>query len=264
MRRRRIPFDLLAEIGNRHVDRARLEISRRAPDPLEKLRARGKVVLLGGPHFRGRSTHAEAARHADVIAGSMCEQQMRTILDAVTAGRLAANRRQPLYVADTENRFRYPENFYQSLKSRKWYQVPTIPTSVGCPYDCSFCAAYMQGKYLLRDIGTVYNEMAHSPGRIALICDATFGLRKRYTIDLMRALAPLKKKIGIETTLARLKDRQVLEAMGKGGVTWLVVGVETVAEKFRKHGSADLPVSASFLTLSASAASSGVDRTATW
>lgn len=209
----------------------------------EKLRARGKVVLLGGPHFRGSSTRAEAARHADVIAGSMCEQQMREILDGVREGRLAANRRQPLHIADTEERFRYPENFYQSLTSRKWYQIPTIPTSVGCPYDCSFCAAYLQGKYLLRDIGTVYNEMAHAPGRIALICDATFGLRKQYTIDLMRALAPLKKKIGIETTLTRLKDRQVLQAMAEGGVAWLVVGVETVAEKFRKHGSADLETS---------------------
>jgi radical SAM superfamily enzyme YgiQ (UPF0313 family) len=209
----------------------------------ERLRERGKVVLLGGPHFRGRSTHAEAARYGDVVAGSMCEQQMREILDAVAEGRLAANRRQPLYVADTQNRFRYPENFYQSLESRKWYQFPTIPTSVGCPYDCSFCAAYMPGKYLLRDIGTVYNEMVHSPGRIALLCDATFGLHKQYTIDLMRALAPLKKKIGIETTLARLKDREVLEAMAEGGVTWLVVGVETVAERFPKHGSADLATS---------------------
>ncbi len=205
-----------------------------------RLRERGVIVMLGGPHFRGRSTHAEAAPYCDVIINSTCEAQLRDLLNAVTERRLEANRRHPIYVSDKQNRFRYPTNFYQSLQSRHWYQIPTIPTSLGCPYDCSFCAAYMQGKYLLRDIDTVYNEMAHAPGSIALICDATFGLNKKYTIDLMGALAPLKKKIGIETTLARLKDRQVLEAMASGGVKWLVVGVETLASKLRKHGSSDL------------------------
>ena len=209
----------------------------------DRLRARGKVVLLGGPHFRGTSTLKEASPHCDVIATSLCDTQMRDLLDSVADGRLAANRPQPLYVVDRANQFRYPDNFYQALQSRRWYQIPTIPTSVGCPYDCSFCAAYMQGKYLLRDIDSIYNEMVHSPGPIALICDATFGLKKQFTLDLMRRLAPLRKKIGVETTLARLQDTQVLEAMAAGGVTWLVVGIETVAAKLRKHGTSDLEAS---------------------
>ncbi len=209
----------------------------------DRLRARGKVVLFGGPHFRGTSTLEEAAPHCDVIATSMCEAQMCDLLGWIADGRLTPNRAQPLYIVDRANHFRYPDNFYQALQSRRWYQIPTIPTSIGCPYDCSFCAAYMQGKYLLRDIDTIYNEMAHSPGPIALICDATFGLKKQFTLDLMQRLAPLKKKIGVETTLARLQDTQVLEAMAAGGVTWLVVGIETLAAKLRKHGTSDLEAS---------------------
>jgi hypothetical protein len=54
-----------------------------------------------------------------------------------------------------------------------------VPTSTGCPYDCDFCAAFMQGKYLLRDIQTVYNEVAHATPPMVIICDATFGLNKR-------------------------------------------------------------------------------------
>ncbi|HME68247.1 MAG TPA: radical SAM protein [Myxococcota bacterium] len=206
----------------------------------EMLQRRGKVVILGGPHFRGPTTQAEAARYCDVIVSSICEEQMGNLLDLIEDGRLGPGRRPPVVISDGENRFRYPDNFYQSLRSRRWYQIPTIPTSVGCPYDCDFCAAYMQGKYRLREVDTVVSEMAYAPGSLALICDATFGLHKKFTIDLMRAMAPLKKKIGVETTLARLKDQEVLGAMAAGGVKWLVVGIETLTSKLRKHGSSEL------------------------
>jgi radical SAM superfamily enzyme YgiQ (UPF0313 family) len=205
-----------------------------------QLRERGKIVVLGGPHFRGESTYSEAVSHCDVVVHSICEEQMRELLDACGAASTDRTRPLPPAITDRERRFRYPRNFYQSLRSRRWYQIPSVPTSVGCPYDCSFCSAYLQGRYLLRDVETVYNEMAHAPGRIALICDATFGLNKKFTIELMQALAPLRKKIGVETTLGRLRDPEVLEAMAAGGVKWLVVGIETLASRLRKHGSSDL------------------------
>ena len=206
----------------------------------QALRERGKIVMLGGPHFRGPSTLAEAALYADVIAPSLCEDQMRGLLESVEGGTLRPNRPVPLHNSDRENRFRYPENFYTSLESRRWYQIPTIPTSVGCPYDCAFCAAYMQGRYLLRGVDTITREMERAPGSLAIFCDATFGLNKQFTLELMKSLAPLAKKIGVETTLARLGDREVLEALAHGGVKWLVVGVESVSGKMRKHGAADV------------------------
>lgn len=205
-----------------------------------KLRARGKIVMLGGPHFRGGSTHAEAAPYCDVLAESLCEEQMRELLDAVSEGSLAPHRSTPISVVDRKERFQYPDSFYQSLRSRRWYQVATIPTSVGCPYDCGFCAAYLQGSYRLRSIETVTNELAYAPGTMALLCDATFGLNKKYTLRLMEAVAPLRKKIGVETTLARLRDPELVEALARGGVKWLVVGIESLSTRLRKHGCSDL------------------------
>lgn len=204
------------------------------------LRRRGKIVIFGGPHFRGPSTFEEAAPYCDVVVGSVCEAQWLQLLDDIADGTLRASRPRPLHVTDVAGGFRYPQNFYQSLASRRWYQIPTIPTSIGCPYDCDFCAAFMQGKYLLRDIETVYNEVAHATPPMVIICDATFGLNKRYTIELMHALAPLRKKIAVEITIGRLKDRAVLDALAHGGVKWLVVGVESLATKLRKHGTVDL------------------------
>jgi radical SAM superfamily enzyme YgiQ (UPF0313 family) len=205
-----------------------------------ELRRRGKVVIFGGPHFRGSSTFAEAAPYCDVITSSVCEDQWQGLLGAIERGDLRPNRPKPLLIADTENRFRYPHNFYQSLKSRRWYQIPTIPTTIGCPYDCDFCSAFMQGKYILRDIETIHNEVAQAGPKMVIMCDATFGLNKKFTIELMHALAPLKKKIAVEITLGRLKDFELLDALAAGGVRWLVVGIETLDTKLRKHGTVDL------------------------
>ena len=205
-----------------------------------ELRRRGKVVIFGGPHFRGPSTFEEAAPYCDVIVSTTNEDQWRALLRGIESGEVRPNRPRPLTITDTENRFRYPHNFYQSLKSRRWYQIPTIPTSIGCPYDCDFCAAFMQGKYILRDVETIHNEVAQAAPKMVIMCDATFGLNKKFTIELMHALAPLRKKIAVEITLGRLKDLELLDALAKGGVRWLVVGIETLDMKLRKHGSVDL------------------------
>jgi radical SAM superfamily enzyme YgiQ (UPF0313 family) len=205
-----------------------------------ELRRRGKVVILGGPHFRGRSTYEEAAPYCDVIVSSIAEEQWCALLDAIVAGTVRPNRAQPLYIVDAEERFQFPRNFYESLASRRWYQIPTIPTTIGCPYDCDFCSAFMQGKYHLRDVETIRNEVAHAKPRLVVFCDATFGLNKRFTIELMHALAPLDKKIAVEITLGRLRDRELLDALALGGVKWLIVGIETLALKLRKHGTVDL------------------------
>ncbi|MFN8643412.1 MAG: radical SAM protein [Candidatus Binatia bacterium] len=204
------------------------------------LRRRGKIVILGGPHFRGPSTWREAEPYCDAIVGSVCEAQWRALLDDIAAGRLAPNRATPLHVVDAEQRFRYPTDFYQSLASRRWYQVPTVPTSIGCPYDCNFCSAFMQGRYHLRDIGTICNEVAHAATPMVIMCDATFGLHKPFTLELMRALAPLRKKLAVEITIGRLKDPDILDALALGGVKWLVVGVESLGLRLRKHGTVDL------------------------
>lgn len=209
----------------------------------DKFRSKGKVVVLGGPHFRGPATYNEAAPHCDVIVNSICEEQWKVVLDDIAAGRISPGSQKPRCINDTEGRFRYPGNFYESAKSLKWYQFPSIPTSIGCPYACSFCSPYLPGRYLLRDIKTIYNEASHIAGKIIFLCDATFGLNKKFTIELMNVLAPLKMNICVETTLARLKDKEIVDAMALGGVKWIIVGIESPSLKLKKHGSLELEAS---------------------
>jgi len=206
----------------------------------KKLRQRGKIVILGGPHFRGPTTQREASSCCDVLVSSICEEQWKNLLRDIASGKIPPNGPRALYIVDNKKEFRYPRNFYETSKSRKWYQISSVPTSIGCPYSCTFCSPYLCGQYILRDIQTIYNEAAHVPGKALFLCDATFGLNKRFTIELMKRLAPLKKKILVETTLARLRDDDMPEALARGGVKWIIVGIETLTLKLKKHGTGDL------------------------
>jgi radical SAM superfamily enzyme YgiQ (UPF0313 family) len=206
----------------------------------DELRRKGKVVILGGPHFRGPSTYAEAVPHCDAVVASICEAQWRRLLTDIAREKIASNRRRPIVLVDTKNEFRYPDEFYETFENQKWYQIPSVPTSIGCPFDCNFCSPYLPGNYILRDIRTITKEVARIKRKMIFLCDASFGLNKQFAVDLMSALAPLEKKIMVETPLVRLRDQNFLEALALGGVKWIIVGIETLSLKLTKHGQAEV------------------------
>jgi radical SAM superfamily enzyme YgiQ (UPF0313 family) len=206
----------------------------------DKLRRRGKIVILGGPHFRIPRTQSEAISHCDVLVHSICKEQWIEVLRAVEKGQIQAGNPGTVFIIDKDNSFRYPENFYGHNQSKKWYQFPSVPTSLGCPFDCSFCSPYAQGAYFLRDIKTIFNEVSRIKERVIFICDASFGMNKKFTKELMHTLAPLKKKFVVEITLSRLMDEDILDALAFGGVKRVMAGIETFALKLKKHGSGDI------------------------
>jgi radical SAM superfamily enzyme YgiQ (UPF0313 family) len=206
----------------------------------DKLRARGKIVLLGGPHFRGPPTYREAISHCHAIVNSISEEQWQRLLKDIADGKILPDRQKARYIVDYKKHFRYPDNLYQSANNLKWYQLPSVPTSLGCPYSCTFCSPYLQGEYILRDIKTILDEAAHAKGKILFLSDATFGLNRNFTVDLMKRLAPLEIKMGVETALGRLKDTHLLDAMSLGGVKWIITGIESPSMRLKKHGSVNL------------------------
>ena len=200
-----------------------------------RLRERGKVVVFGGPHFRG-SFYQEGLDHCDVLATTINHDQWLEVLGDIEAGRVAAGGKTRV-ITDVENKFRYPDNFYETFKSQSFWQVPAIPTTLGCPYDCDFCNAYMQGKYHFREVDTIYNELAHIRSkRPVLLLDATFGLKKPWTIELMKRIAPLEMNLWAESTLQRLQDTELLDALVEGGVKWVTIGIESFNSPLKKLG----------------------------
>ena len=201
----------------------------------KKLREKGKIVIMGGPHLRGPNCK-EAFPHCDVVAESICLDQWLQLMLDIKAGRIEPNTSPALHIKDDENRFEFPDNLHESYRMHKWYQFPAIFATQGCPFTCNFCNAFQRGKYEVRDIATVCREIESSPLSIAVLCDATFGLNRRRTMELMEALAPLKKSLLGETTVQRLQDEELLESMAKGGIEAFFVGVESLSDSLAKHG----------------------------
>jgi radical SAM superfamily enzyme YgiQ (UPF0313 family) len=206
-----------------------------------KLREKGKIVVLGGPHFRGPN-YVEGLQHCEILAGSICKEQWLNLLQEIEDGKIRPDTNAPArFIADTEHKFRYPENFYETFKHLRLRHLATVPTTLGCPYDCYFCNPFMQGKYILRDINTIYNEFARAPRLKPLfLADAVSGLNKSHIIELMKAVAPLKRDILMESTLKRLQDLDILDALAEGGTKWLTVGLESFNSKLDKLGRGSL------------------------
>jgi radical SAM superfamily enzyme YgiQ (UPF0313 family) len=217
----------------------------------ERLRAAGKIVILGGPHFRNPETFAEAEPYCDVLVSSICERQWKALLRAISNGTFGPNLPRPLMVFDSERNFRYPKEPFLNFSDKKWYQYPCIPVSLGCPYHCEFCSPFMGGEYVLRDINMIRNEVAQVNHKPIWLCDATFGLNKRHTMELMQAISPLKKISVVETSVARMQDNEFIESMALGGVKWATVGVETMSAKLKKHGDGPLTDSLADIVLRA-------------
>lgn len=206
----------------------------------EKLRANGKIVILGGPHFSSPQTYEEAKPYCDVLVNGICEEQWKKLLTDISQGGIRPNQQWPVLIVDTEKNFKFPSEPYLTYNDKKWFQYPCIPVSLGCPYQCVFCSPYMGGKYVLRDIDVIRNEVARVGLRPVFLSDATFGLNEQHTQKLMIAIAPLKKKIIVETTVARMQDRKFIEYLALGGVKMVMVGVETLSARMKKHGTGAL------------------------
>jgi radical SAM superfamily enzyme YgiQ (UPF0313 family) len=198
---------------------------------------KGKIIIFGGPHFRGTYSK-EDIKYCDILVHSICEEQWKKLLKEIKNGKIRpCSNTRIRFIIDSKNKFRYPDNFYEAFNSQNWWQIPSVPTSFGCPYSCIFCNPYMPGKYKVRDINTIYNELAILPKwKPVFIADATFGLNKQYTIKLMETISSLNMKILIESTLTRLKDIELLDSLSKGGVKWINIGVESFNSKLKKHG----------------------------
>ena len=205
-----------------------------------RLRQMGKYVILGGPHFRGGMS-AEADGLCDVVAETVSEEIWIHLLQNIESDRREQKEGSTAVIRDKDGAFRFPGDYRRSLQHKKWYQVAAIPTSLGCPYGCEFCDPIFGGKYMARDVEVIAGDLENMSGKTALFCDATFGLNKKWTMRLMERIASLGKDLLIETSLARMADRELVAALARGGVKAMEIGIETLSSGMNKHGVAKSP-----------------------
>lgn len=205
----------------------------RAYEITQKFKEKGRVTILGGLHtffFQD-----EAATNADVLILGESEGLWETIFSDIENGSLKTvyERKQPLDLAELKP---YPTHL---IPVSKYNFTWSVVVSRGCPMHCDFCLVHkFFNKFNLRPISHIVDEVKALKKLgvewVELHSD-NLTHNKKYALELFEALAPLKMKFFGETTILIAKDKELLEAAQKAGVSALLFGIETPSEEALKE-----------------------------
>jgi radical SAM superfamily enzyme YgiQ (UPF0313 family) len=124
----------------------------------------------------------------------------------------------------------YQKKYHNSYRER----MSMVMTSRGCPYRCTFCACWkmMDGKYAIRDIKSIVEEIKGLPDDIKVIYfsdDNTLVNTKRaWELSNMLRENRINKKIQMYArTDTIVKNPDLFRSLKESGLQYLTVGLES-------------------------------------
>ena len=193
----------------------------------DHLRARGVTVILGGLHVT--LCPEEAAQHADAVVAGEGEKIWPRLLADWEQGKLRKVYRNAGFrdvdLAET------PAPRYDLLDVSRYNRLP-VQTARGCHLDCEFCAASkIFGGYKTKPVDRVIRDIRAAKGRwrhpfIELADDNTF-VNKRWSKDLVRAIAEEEIHWFTETDVSVADDPELLDLLARSGCRQLLIGFES-------------------------------------
>jgi radical SAM superfamily enzyme YgiQ (UPF0313 family) len=208
----------------------------------DELRAAGMLVVIGGPH--PTFVPDDALPHADFVArGEGGDGLMLELLQALAGERELESIRglsfwcdgQPVHnearerCADLDT---LPEPDLSLIVGAKRIWDTPIMTSLGCPFDCTFCTVTMMfGRaYRRRSPERVLAEIEAKRPKSVFFYDDNFAADKRRLKKLLqmmidRGLTP-KWQAQVRTDVAR--DDELLDLMRRSGCHRLALGFESI------------------------------------
>lgn len=210
----------------------------RAYEVAHEFRKRGKRVVLGGIHASLRPD--EALQHVDAVVTGEAETVWPLVVRDLERGRLA----QRYDAVGFPPMHEVPIPAWNQARSSD-YLFHQLQTTRGCPFRCKFCSVPdISGQdFRFKPVERVIAEIRALPrsrGPLAsskplYIVDDNFISRTRYTKELLRALAPLRREGALpswsaETTLNVAHDEEMLDLFRDAGCATLIVGFESVTE----------------------------------
>jgi len=227
----------------------------------DKFAARGKTVLLGGPHIFAYPN--EAKTHAAAVAIGEGEHLWPVILEDFQADRL-----KDYYVCgpyDTEalkgDVFQQPRRpdlaglpmLRRDLLPPKRYRMDSIFTTRGCPNSCRFCpvTSIFGPKIRHRPIDEVVAEVDTLRKSYFNVDDSVFGHpqivdrpeENQYYFDLYKELAGLPTKrlwtgAGGISAVNYKNGRKIVELAAASGLCSIAAGLESISGDGQKQSGA--------------------------
>lgn len=225
----------------------------RAYEIAQQLRAKGKTVLMGGPHVSFMAD--EAIEHCDFVVRGEGEITLRQFLKAYSNGGDYSQVDSLTYKKDGNvvnnptisppvNLSQIPTPDFSLIKSKAGFfkgltsqKVIPVQTTRGCPYHCIFCSVteIFGRKVRYRDVEDVIVELRQYTGKdhVIFFYDDNFVVDKARTRRLVERM--IEEKLNLEWTAQVradvAKDPELLRLMRKSGCFMVYVGFETVNQK---------------------------------
>lgn len=210
----------------------------RAYQVAAEFRRRGRKVVLGGIHASLRPQ--EALEHVDHVVVGEAEKTWPRFVELFRQGQAPRVMPSDGFAPMAE------------IPVPRWDAVPygdflfhQVQTTRGCPFTCRFCSVpdISGNSFRFKPPDRVAEEIRAFPRsgwlrdqiKTLYFVDDNFISRPSYTHDLLRALAPLRKKGELgewsaETTLNVAADQALLDRFAEAGCSTLIIGFESVSE----------------------------------
>jgi radical SAM superfamily enzyme YgiQ (UPF0313 family) len=109
----------------------------------------------------------------------------------------------------------------------------TVQATRGCPFDCDYCAVtgVFGRKFRTRPVTQVIDEIRAFESRDFFFVDDNICGNMGYAKELFRALTPLRKAWGAQTSITFARDDKLLELYAKSGGRYAFIGFESITEK---------------------------------
>ena len=190
-------------------------------------RSRKTTVVLGGLHCT--LLPEEAVEHADAVVGGEGELLWPCVLRDWEKKELRKHyRNSSFYDVDLGA---IPSPRYDLLNIERYNRLP-VQTTRGCPLNCEFCAASkIFGGYKLKPVENVVCEIREIKKYwrhpfVELADDNTF-VNKRWSKDLVRAIAEEEVHWFTETDVSVADDPELIALLARSGCRQVLIGFES-------------------------------------
>ncbi len=192
----------------------------------DALRARGRVVVLGGPHATLLPDEAKA--HADAVVVGEAETTWPRLLEDAARGRL-----EPFYRSEAPASLAGVPFARRDLVGKRGLLDGTVIATRGCPHRCSYCnlRQIYDPALRFRPVEEVVAEIKTFRAPFFTFWDDQLFMDPRYSKRLFAALEPVKKRWAAMVTLASTKDESLLRAAARAGCAVLFLGLESFSSE---------------------------------
>jgi radical SAM superfamily enzyme YgiQ (UPF0313 family) len=190
-----------------------------------QLRARHIRVVMGGPH--ATLCPEEVTHHCDYLVIGEAEHTWPLFLDEFFGGQAT-----PRYVSSQPPALDHLPIPRRDLVKGRHFTKGAVFATRGCPYQCSYCnlkQIYHPG-FRTRPVAEVIDDIRSIPNRYFVFWDDNFFGDPAYALELMQALAPLRKRWAAQVSLDRCRDERLLSAARAAGGIYLFIGLESFSE----------------------------------